>query len=65
MPLYPNLAKEAKFSKDGKLISRPVILKLDAGPGPIVADEESITKREEFQEKGLYKFSCVFQMQLL
>ena len=36
------------------LISGPVILKLDAGPGRIVADEESITKREHFKEKGLY-----------
>jgi hypothetical protein len=32
MPLYPNLAKEATFSDDGKLISGPVILKRHAGP---------------------------------
>ena len=53
MPLYPNLAKQATFGDEGKLISGPVILKLDAGPGQIVADADSIKKSAEFKEKGL------------
>jgi hypothetical protein len=53
MPLYPNLSSTAVFSEDGKLIRGPVFLKLDAGPGRIVASEESITRRSEFKEKGL------------
>jgi hypothetical protein len=37
----------------GKLLHGPVILKLDSGPGRIVASMESISKREEFAAKGL------------
>jgi hypothetical protein len=37
----------------GKLNQGPVILKLDAGPGRIVASAEGISKREELFERGL------------
>jgi hypothetical protein len=54
IPLYPNMAKTAEFDEaTGRLICGPVILKLDAGPGRIVADEATITKRDEFRERGL------------
>jgi hypothetical protein len=54
IPLFPNIAKTAEFdNKTGRLICGPVILKLDAGPGRIVTDEATITKRDKFREKGL------------
>lgn len=37
----------------GRLLCGPVILKVDAGPGRMVASDESITKRAELAEKGL------------
>ena len=53
-PLYPNMAKVAEFDPaTGRLIRGPVILKLDAGPGRIVTDEDVILKREEYSERGL------------
>ena len=54
LPLFPNISNEAVFDSEGKLLRGPVILKLDAGPGRMVASEESIKKREEFKEKGLF-----------
>jgi hypothetical protein len=54
LPLYPNIAKTARFDPtSGKLLCGPVILKVDAGPGRMVADIKSITKRAEFLEMGL------------
>ena len=53
LPLFPNISNEAVFDSEGKLLRGPVILKLDAGPGRMVASQESIKKREEFKEKGL------------
>ena len=54
LPLYPNIAKEARFDPiSGKLLCGPVILKVDSGPGRIIATMESITKRAEFLEMGL------------
>jgi hypothetical protein len=53
-PLYPNMAKVAEFDPvTGRLLKGPVLLKLDAGPGRIVASEEIILKRAEYFEKGL------------
>lgn len=53
-PLYPNMSKDAKFDTvTGKLLCGPVILKLDAGPGRIIADVDSILRREEFFNLGL------------
>ena len=52
MPLFPNMSKEASFDENGKLLSGPVIFKVDAGQGRIVSDKESIQKREEFKERG-------------
>ena len=37
----------------GKLLAGPVVLKLDSGPGRIVASHESILKREAYYERGL------------
>ena len=37
----------------GKLLAGPVVLKLDSGPGRIVASIDSIAKREEYLERGL------------
>ena len=37
----------------GKLLAGPVILKLDSGPGRIVASLDSISKREAYLEMGL------------
>jgi hypothetical protein len=37
----------------GKLLCGPVILKVDSGPGRIIANLESISKRAEFLELGL------------
>ena len=46
--------KTAVFDEvSGKLNQGPVILKLDAGPGRIVASAESISKREDQFERGL------------
>ncbi len=55
LPLYPNISKTAEFDPvTGKLLCGPVVLKVDSGPGRIVASEQSITKRAELLEKGLY-----------
>ena len=40
-------------SSIGKLLSGPVVLKLDSGPGRIVASYDSISKRETYLEMGL------------
>ena len=54
LPLYPNIAKEARFDPiTDTLLCGPVILKVDSGPGQIIATMESITKRAEFLEMGL------------
>ena len=54
LPLYPNISKHARFDPNtGKLLCGPVILKVDSGPGRIIANLESITKRAEFLEMGL------------
>lgn len=43
--LYPNISKTAAFNPiTGKLLQGPVILKLDSGPGRIVASYNSILK---------------------
>ncbi|KAI2492280.1 hypothetical protein MHU86_22287 [Fragilaria crotonensis] len=54
LPLFPNISKHSSFDAEtGKLLAGPVILKLDSGPGRIVASHESISKREAFLEMGL------------
>jgi len=53
IPLYPNISKRARFDQNGKLLCGPVILKVDSGPGRLVANAESIRKREDFMERGL------------
>ncbi|KAI2493544.1 hypothetical protein MHU86_21011 [Fragilaria crotonensis] len=53
LPLYPNINKTASFDATGKLLAGPVVLKLDSGPGRIVASHESILKREGYFERGL------------
>ena len=54
LPLYPNISKTAAFqSTTGMLLHGPVILKLDSGPGRIVASYDSIILREALAEKGL------------
>lgn len=53
LPLYPNISKEARFDANGKLLCGPVILKVDSGPGRIVANLDSISKRAAFRELGL------------
>ena len=54
LPLYPNISKHARFDPNtGKLLCGPVILKVDSGPGRIIASLESVTKRAEFLENGL------------
>ena len=53
-PPYSNMAKVAEFDPvTGRLLKGPVLLKLDAGPGQIVASEEVIVKQAEYFEKGL------------
>ena len=55
LPLYPNISKTTEFDPvNGKLLRGPVVLKVDSGPGRIVASEESIAKRADFLEMGLY-----------
>jgi hypothetical protein len=55
LPLYPNISKTTEFNPvNGKLLRGPVILKVDSGPGQIVASEESISKREVFLEMGIF-----------
>ena len=45
LPLYPNISKTAAFNPiTGKLLHGPVILKLDSGPGRIIASYNSILK---------------------
>ncbi len=54
LPLYPNISKATAFEPTtGKLLHGPVILKLDSGPGRMVASFDSILRREELAEKGL------------
>jgi len=53
LPLYPNISKTARFDANGKLLCGPVILKVDSGPGQIVANLDSISKRAAFRELGL------------
>ena len=53
LPLYPNISKTARFDANGKLLCGPVILKVDSGPGRIVANLDSISKRAAFRELGL------------
>ena len=53
LPLYPNISKRAKFDGTGKLLCGLVILKVDSGPGQIVANLESIKRRDAFCELGL------------
>ena len=53
LPLYPNISKTAAFDPTGKLLHGPVILKLDSGPGRIVASYDSILRREALAEMGL------------
>jgi hypothetical protein len=53
LPLYPNISKEVRFDANGKLLCGPVILKVDSGPGRIVANLDSISKRAAFRELGL------------
>jgi hypothetical protein len=43
----------AEFDANGKFLRGPVILKVDAGPGRIVASKASITRRAEFSDLGL------------
>ena len=52
-PMYPNIQKVAEFDANGKFLRGPVILKVDAGPGRIVASKASITRRAEFSDLGL------------
>ncbi len=47
IPLFPNILKTTYISCYRKLLSGQVSLKLDAGQGQIVADEGSMTKRDE------------------
>ena len=55
LPLYPNISKTMEFDPvNGRLLRGPVILKVDSGPGRIVASEESIAKQTDFLEMGLY-----------
>ena len=56
LPLYPNISKMAKFDPNnpGKLLCGPVILKVDSGPGRIIANLDSISKRATFRELGLF-----------
>ncbi len=54
LPLYPNISKIAKFDPTGKLLCGPVILKVDSGPGRMIANIESISKRAKFFYQGLF-----------
>jgi hypothetical protein len=55
LPLYPNISKTTEFDPvNGRLLRGPVILKVDSGPGRFVASEQSIAKRADFLEMGLY-----------
>jgi hypothetical protein len=58
LPLYPNISKMTAFDRrTGKLLHDVVILKLDSGPGRIVASYDSILKREALVEMGLLVMS--------
>ena len=58
LPLYPNISKTAAFDPTtGNLLHGPVILKVDSGPGRIVASFDSILHREALAEKGLLLMS--------
>jgi hypothetical protein len=55
LPLYPNISKTAVFDpQTGKLLCGPVVLKVDSGPGRIVATAASLACREAFHEMGLF-----------
>jgi hypothetical protein len=55
LPLCQKISKTAKFDLNtpGKLLCGPVILKVDSGPGRIIANLDSISKRAAFSERGL------------
>ena len=52
LPLCQKISKTAKFDLNtpGKLLCGPVILKVDSGPGQIIAN---LSKRAAFSERGL------------
>ena len=55
LPLFPNINKTAKFDPlTGKLLCGPVLLKVDSGPGRMIANMQSLSKRAEFLEQGLF-----------
>ncbi len=45
------MSNKASFDENGKLLSDPVMLKVDAGQGQIVSDKESIQKRISSRNK--------------
>jgi hypothetical protein len=48
LSLYPNISKTAKFDPTGTLLCSPVVLKVDSGPGQMIANIESISKHAKF-----------------
>ena len=52
LPLYPNISNET-IIENGKIISGPVILKTDSGPGRFKECEEHINFLEEMDRLGL------------
>ena len=53
-PCYPNVAKEVtRCPVTNKILSGPLILKTDAGPGRLSKDAESWEFRERMHDKGL------------
>jgi hypothetical protein len=53
LSLYPNISKTARFDANCELLCGPVILKVDSGPGQIIANLNSISKLAAFRELGL------------
>ena len=51
LPLYPNISKTEKFDPTGKRLCGPVVLKVDSGPGQLIANMESISKRAKFRDQ--------------
>ena len=54
--LLPNISKEIKRDADGKMLSRPLIVKVktDAGPDRLAKEAESLEFREAIWKMGAY-----------
>ena len=52
--LYPNLSKEWSINENGEIISGPILIKTDAGPGRLCANFSNVSFRQRLNEMGAH-----------